>query len=135
MSNLNNKKFKSVTEKQGKTTIKKACYLSILKNNITDGQASNITTKHEKAYFFIILFFLLPKTSSTDEENCSHKPRKRKEYHRKHLTKTYVNDIMLLIKMKPFLTKMKHNCNIMNYMISLLEQVWTFRSVSLKAGF
>ena len=49
-------------------------------NNITDGQASNITTKHEKhtssANSLFPLF--LPKTSSTDEENLLITKKKRK---------------------------------------------------------
>ena len=49
-------------------------------NNITDGQASNITTKHEKhtSSANSLFPFFLPKTSSTDEENLLITKKKRK---------------------------------------------------------
>ena len=49
-------------------------------NNITDGQASNITTKHEKPTSSAnsLFPFFLPKTSSTDEENLLITKKKRK---------------------------------------------------------
>ena len=49
-------------------------------NNITDGQASNITTKHEKhtSSANSLFPFFLPKTSSTDEENLLISKKKRK---------------------------------------------------------
>ena len=49
-------------------------------NNITDGQASNITTKHEKhtSSANSLFAFFLPKTSSTDEENLLITKKKRK---------------------------------------------------------
>ena len=49
-------------------------------NNIPDGQASNITTKHEKhtSSANSLFPFFLPKTSSTDEENLLITKKKRK---------------------------------------------------------
>ena len=49
-------------------------------NNITAGQASNITTKHEKhtSSANSLFPFFLPKTSSTDEENLLITKKKRK---------------------------------------------------------
>ena len=49
-------------------------------NNITDGQASNITTNHEKhtSSANSLFPFFLPKTSSTDEENLLITKKKRK---------------------------------------------------------
>ena len=49
-------------------------------NNITDGQASNITTKQEKhtSSANSLFPFFLPKTSSTDEENLLITKKKRK---------------------------------------------------------
>ena len=49
-------------------------------NNISDGQASNITTKHEKhtSSANSLFPFFLPKTSSTDEENLLITKKKRK---------------------------------------------------------
>ena len=49
-------------------------------NNVTDGQASNITTKHEKhtSSANSLFPFFLPKTSSTDEENLLITKKKRK---------------------------------------------------------